>query len=275
MSFTKVTAPSLTVANITALADRPALTAAALKAKFDEAGGDLLVYLTDLSGEVNDLIDELEAATAAASMGAAEVWTEDASAANVQAKLVALKAYIDGLVIAAGAGDMVKTVYDTDDDGKVDAAVDSDKLGGVAASGYALALGGQDAKATIADADAYGMIDSVDGVQKKTLFGLIKSTLQTAFALIFAPKTHAHTITDLTGVAATSHTHAYASLSGVAAATHGHLFTDLTGAAAASHTHTATSVSGFAKNAAGILITVSNSTPSNPTTNDLWFSDEA
>jgi hypothetical protein len=37
-----------------------------------------------------------------------------------------------------GAGDMLKSTYDTNDDGKVDAAEDADKLGGVAASLYAL-----------------------------------------------------------------------------------------------------------------------------------------
>ena len=37
-----------------------------------------------------------------------------------------------------GAGDMLKSTYDTDDDGKVDAADNADKLGGIAASLYAL-----------------------------------------------------------------------------------------------------------------------------------------
>lgn len=42
----------------------------------------------------------------------------------------------------AGSGDMLKSTYDTDNDGKVNAADDSDKLGGVAASGYAAAITG-------------------------------------------------------------------------------------------------------------------------------------
>ena len=37
-----------------------------------------------------------------------------------------------------GTGDMLKSTYDTDDDGKVDAADNADKLGGIAASLYAL-----------------------------------------------------------------------------------------------------------------------------------------
>ncbi len=37
-----------------------------------------------------------------------------------------------------GAGDMLKSVYDTDNNGKVDGADNADKLGGVAASEYAL-----------------------------------------------------------------------------------------------------------------------------------------
>lgn len=39
--------------------------------------------------------------------------------------------------VAGGGGDMLKSVYDTNDDGKVNAAVNSDQLGGVAAASYA------------------------------------------------------------------------------------------------------------------------------------------
>jgi hypothetical protein len=43
----------------------------------------------------------------------------------------------EGAWADAGAGDMLKSVYDIADNGKVDAADDSDALGGVAAAGYA------------------------------------------------------------------------------------------------------------------------------------------
>lgn len=276
MAFDRITDPALTVNNVTALADRPALTSAALKAVFDHAGGDLLVYLTDLADEINALIDEMEAVSAAANLGAAAVWPEDISEDTVQDKLEALKDYIDGLVIAAGAGDMLKSIYDTAGNGKVDVAENAEKLGGALPATFAKEITAQDAKISLVNADSFMIADSGDSnIQKKTLWSSMKSAMQAALATVFAGVTHGHGISDITGVAATAHTHAYASLSGVAAATHAHVYADLTGAAASSHTHTATSVSGFAKNAAGILITVSNSQPGTPTTNDLWFSDEA
>jgi len=43
----------------------------------------------------------------------------------------------EGAWADAGAGDMLKAVYDLDDNGQVDVADDSDALGGVAAAGYA------------------------------------------------------------------------------------------------------------------------------------------
>ena len=259
MSFTNITEPALTVNNITALADRPALTAAQLKAKFDEAGGDINTFLTALAGEINALISELETGTAAANIGAANVWVEDTSAANIQAKLAALKTYMDELVIAAGAGDMMKSVYDTDNDGKVDSAADADTVDGHSPEEFALEIAGRTAKTTLADGDAFPIADSAaSNAQKKTLWSTMKTAMQTALGTVFAPLSHGHGIADLTGVSATSHTHNYTSLSGVAATSHSHAVTDL---------------SGVAKNAAGILITVSNTEPTSPTTNDLWFSD--
>ena len=87
----------------------------------------------------------------------------------------------------------------------------------------------------------------------------MKAAMQTALGTVFAPLSHGHGIADLSGVAATSHTHNYSQLSGVAASSHSHAVTDL---------------SGVAKNAAGIRITVSNTEPTSPTTNDLWFADQ-
>ena len=128
MAFTPITVPTVDPANITPLADRPQLTAAALKAKFDKGGQDVEAALETVATEINGLITELEASTAAASIGAAAVLTGDASAANVQAKLARLKQYVDDTVVAIGAGDMTKAVYDTDNDGVVNAAEEADKL---------------------------------------------------------------------------------------------------------------------------------------------------
>lgn len=261
MSFTRITTPDLTVTNITALADRPALTAAQLKAKFDEAGGDINAFLTALADEINAFLSELETGTAAANIGAANVWAEDASASNIQAKLAALKTYMDGLVIAAGAGDMMKSVYDTDADGKVDSAADADTVGGELPGAFADEISGKTAKTTLADGDAFPIADSAAAnAQKKTLWSTMKTAIQTALAAVFAPLSHGHAIADLTGVAATSHTHNFSQLSGAAATSHSHAVTDL---------------SGVAKNAAGVRITVSNTEPTSPAVNDLWFADQA
>ena len=69
MAFTRITSPVLAAANVGALDDRPLLTAAQLKATFDKAGEDILVYLTALAAEINGLIDELEAVSLAGADG--------------------------------------------------------------------------------------------------------------------------------------------------------------------------------------------------------------
>ena len=85
-----------------------------------------------------------------------------------------------------GTGDMLKSVYDTNNDGVVN---DSDKLGGVAASGYAKEISGLTAKATLADSDALTIADSeASNAQKKTLWSTIKSMLKTYFDTLYAPK---------------------------------------------------------------------------------------
>ena len=43
-----------------------------------------------------------------------------------------------GPLIVAGVGDMLKSVYDTNNNGKVDSSENSDSLGGTAAANYAL-----------------------------------------------------------------------------------------------------------------------------------------
>ncbi len=81
MAFTKLTTD---VENIQKLADRPQLSAQQLKAAFDGAGADIKAYLME------SLVPELEAETAAGSVGAAHIGDGDPnpeSSRNVQAKL--------------------------------------------------------------------------------------------------------------------------------------------------------------------------------------------
>lgn len=80
--------------------------------------------------------------------------TTDALAA-AQGK--ALKALIDAIntdLENKGAGDMLKSVYDIDNDGKVDSALNADKLGNVEASLYAL-------KSELHTHDNKGVIDGI------------------------------------------------------------------------------------------------------------------
>lgn len=263
MSFERITKPAMTVANITPLQDRPRLTAAQLKAKFDDAGVDIAEYLSDMTDELNGLIDALEHQTGAENLGASPLWAGESSADNIQAKFTALRAYMDGLVITAGAGDMLKSVFATlePQNKKVDKAVNADNLGGKAAAEYAKEINGRDAKTTLDDNDAFPVSDAEDGgAQKKTLWSAVKNAMQAAFALVFAAKSHNHAVGDLSGVAAASHTHNYAQLSGVAAE---------------SHTHGAGDLSGVAKNTAGVRVSVQSAAPSSPAVNDLWFWDES
>lgn len=60
-----------------------------------------------------------------------------ANAGNNSQQL-ATTAFVQAAMATAGTGDMTKSVYDGNNDGKVNAADDSDKLGNVAANLYAL-----------------------------------------------------------------------------------------------------------------------------------------
>lgn len=51
---------------------------------------------------------------------------------------LATTAFVQSSLSGAGGGDMLKATYDANNDGKVDLAEDSEKLGGVAAAAYAL-----------------------------------------------------------------------------------------------------------------------------------------
>ncbi len=151
MSFKRITLPDgtaqgetepreINVTNVQALANRPQMTAAALKAAFDAGGISVKEYLTGLVNEINGFIGSIEnngtgggTGSGASNIGAGLVWPEDHSEGSVQAKLIALKEYMDGLVVEAGAGDMAKSVYDSNNDGVVN---DSDHLGGLSPGRY-------------------------------------------------------------------------------------------------------------------------------------------
>lgn len=196
MSYERITLPGdyklpdrtetgLNIHNIAALDDRPGLTSSELKARFDRAGGDLLTYLSALVTEINGVIGALEGSGSAGNLGAAPIWDGEDSLPNVQAKLAKLKSYMDTLVIAASAGDMVKSIYDTNDDGKVNNADNAEKLGNVAASGYAKEISGQMQKTSIADDDVLALCDSAaSNAQKKTLWSTVKSALSAVFAKV-------------------------------------------------------------------------------------------
>ena len=92
MAFTKITNVDTANKGVVGLPDTPGLSTAAMQAKFDELATDVIIP------KHNSLIDELEATTAAASIGS--VNTPHASGANVQALISALDtaiySYVDG-----------------------------------------------------------------------------------------------------------------------------------------------------------------------------------
>jgi len=187
MSFSRITVPSVTTNNIALLDNRPNISSAELKERFDQAGDDIVSALGTIAGQINNILTELERTNTenpgALNLGASAVWMGDNSAPNIQAKLSALKAYMDSLTIAAGSGDMLKSIYDTNNDGKVDTAENAEKLGDILASGYSREISGQIQKDAIVDDDAFPLADSAAAnAQKKTLWSTIKTTLAAVFA---------------------------------------------------------------------------------------------
>lgn len=140
MAFEKISEEELSEVGVELLDDKPALPASEVKQKFEETAKKLL------APKINALVDALQAATAAASLGAKAPDGLDGS--TVQELLNALKAFadehlsnkenphgvkaaqtgaytreetdqaIDDKVVAIGAGDMSRAVYDPGHRGK-------------------------------------------------------------------------------------------------------------------------------------------------------------
>lgn len=127
---------------ISSLPNQPKIGAAALKAFFDKSGKENLAALQDVVAAINKLIEILNT-DGANQIGAASLLDEGTG--TVQQKLATLKQYIDDAQLASGAADMLKQIYDTNNDGTVntadravtaDKAADSDRLGGSPADNY-------------------------------------------------------------------------------------------------------------------------------------------
>lgn len=109
MSFTNITDEELLGMGVTGLPDTPGLTTEAMQAQFDE-------YSVFLKDKFKGLIAELEATTAALSIGA-DVPQNITADGNIQSILEGLRQYVDDTVVAIGTSDMATAIYDPDRDG--------------------------------------------------------------------------------------------------------------------------------------------------------------
>ncbi len=157
MALEKITPADLQGKGVVGLPAVPGLDAPDMQRKFDEIATDVIVP------KFNRLAETLAGGEGAASVGAGEGTVAQALAGLAQDKAdrgnvlekdnaaaytpsqpyhPATKQYVDNLQFEAGAGDMIKAVYDTDQDGRVNEAEwaqNADRLGGIDAAGYALA----------------------------------------------------------------------------------------------------------------------------------------
>lgn len=158
MAFNKILNSDLTGKGVVGLPDVPGLSSGDMQEKFDELANYAI-------SRINQLIDELTAATAASNIGyadgsvqviidrllgyASDLTNNKADSNDVIKKdnvaeytptgayNPATKKYVDDKVVEIGAGDMAKAIYDSDGDGVVDKAKDSDMLGGQPMSYFA------------------------------------------------------------------------------------------------------------------------------------------
>lgn len=112
MEFKKITSEDLQGKGVYGLPDTPELSKENMQAKFDELSKDVIIPA------FNQMVDDITTAFGG-------VYTKEQ-----------VKEYVAGIMVEAGTGDMVKAVYDTDDDGTVDNAA---KLGGQTPDYYATA----------------------------------------------------------------------------------------------------------------------------------------
>lgn len=132
LSDKKITAFTTSIA---ALPDKIENNAAWLKAQFDGRTDK------EVKDSINGIIDELCGEDAAAQIGA-KVPLGLSANGNIQSILYALREFIDQKMIEIGAGDMQKSIYDTNDNGIVDNA---ERLCGKTADEFATAEQGENA----------------------------------------------------------------------------------------------------------------------------------
>lgn len=180
MGFTKITNTELNSRGATTLPNQPTISATALKQEFDAPAKNVV------APKVNNLIDELEASTSAASLGATAPTGftgstvqavlnsigATASSASSQAHSHSNKAVIDkfsedsggnplydGNPIVSGGGEWGTITGDLDDQtdlkDALDAKADSSSLADVATSGLYSDLGGTPSLATVATSGSY------------------------------------------------------------------------------------------------------------------------
>lgn len=121
--------------SISSLPDKIENNAAWLKAQFDGRTDK------EVKDSINGIIDELCGEDAAAQIGA-KVPLGLSANGNIQSILYAMREFIDQKLIEVGAGDMQKSIYDTNDNGIVDNA---ERLCGKTADEFATAEQGENA----------------------------------------------------------------------------------------------------------------------------------
>ena len=191
---------------------------------------------THAISDVTNLQASLDAKAPLASPALTGVPTAPTAVAGTNSTQIATTAFVSSAMSAAGAGDMLRSVYDTNNDGKVNAADSSDAAPWSGITGKPSTF--TPSYHTHIIADVTGLQTALDGK---------------------ADTSHAHIIADVTGLQAaidskanTSHAHIIADVTGLQAA--------LDGKAASSHTHTAAQISGLAASATTDTTDASNIT---------------
>ena len=145
MAFKKITETDLAGLGVTGMPDVPGLNAADMQRKFDElpryTAERLILLMDELAGALaaagigteggplQQVLDELAAAVKAKADSTSVLGKEGTEPYEPTTPYSpATKKYVDDTLVAVGAGDMQKSIYDADGDGVVD---DAEKLGGM------------------------------------------------------------------------------------------------------------------------------------------------